>query len=55
MQLVICNSTKDDSLLEPKKKISKFMEIDKTQVKSSCIRLHFMKFEAFKVCSFRLQ
>ena len=29
-------------------KISNFTGIEKTQVKSSCVRFHFVKFEAFE-------
>ena len=35
-------------------KISNFTAIEKTQVKSSCVRFHFVKFEAFEVCFFGL-
>ena len=30
--------------------ISNFTGIEKTQVKLSCVRFHFVKFEAFEVC-----
>ena len=35
-------------------KISNFTGIEKTQVKSSCVRFHVVKFEAFEVCLFGL-
>ena len=28
----------------------KFPEIEKTHLKPSCVRFHFVKFEAFEVC-----
>ena len=47
--LVICNNNKDNFLWEPEKINFKFHGIEKTQVKSSCIRFHVVKFEAFEV------
>ena len=39
----------------PRKYISNFTGTEKTQLKSSCIRFYFLKFEAFEVCFLGLQ